>query len=309
MNQNLIVELRNKEVNLISDQQKLKSANDNIRGLQYKIKKMTNLLIKNKDDIGVVDNNLLKETTALNQLKSDNAQLNKLIDDRNALIKSLDNDNNVLKENNNALNCDNISLKNLIQAYKNHLILLISQNKKISAEINYLIERDDEVKNILERDIHLQDVQCENNSLINNSLEKVNPYLDSGSILIPSSQGKTVIKRTYSIDRNDNRNNNIGNDHENNNINNNVSQNRINSGIDPNINGSGINNSLSGMNNHLSGSMNIHNEESDMKMPYQDNTNEQEQEQGGEEEMVNMDENEQENEQDNEAENEHEENM
>ena len=42
-------------------------------------------------------------------------------------------------------------------------------------------------------------------------------------------------------------------------------------------------------------------------MSHQDNM--EEQDQGGEEEMINMDENEQENEQENEAENEHDENM
>jgi hypothetical protein len=206
------------------------------------------------------------------------------------------------------LNCDNTKLNNLLQAYKNHLVLLISQNKKIAAEIQYLIGRDNELRNILGRDDYLQNVRFENNSLVSSSLEKIKPYLDTGSSQMPPDQGKTVIKRTYSFERNDNRNNNIGNDQNIiSNMNNNISQSRINSGIGQNMNGSGMN---QGMGDNMSGSMINPNQEGDLKMSqmsHQDNM--EEQDQGGEEEMINMDENEQENEQENEAENEHDENM
>ena len=115
-------------------------------------------------------------------------------------------------------------------------------------------------------------------------------------------------KMTYSFERNDNRNNNIGNDQNIiSNMNNNISQSRINSGIGQNMNGSGMN---QGMGDNMSGSMINPNQEGDLKMSqmsHQDNM--EEQDQGGEEEMINMDENEQENEQENEAENEHDENM
>ena len=280
---NLFIELRNKEANLVTCEQKLNNANDKIRGLQNNINSLNNLLNKNKNDISVAKDNLLKETSVLNQLITDNTHLNELVEDRNAHIKNLNNENDIINKNNTELNCDNTKLNNRIQAYKRHLMLLICQNKKLACEINLLIGRDNELKGILERDIHLQDVKLENGQIINNSQEKLKQYLDPAQP-IEESKNNIIVKRTYSIGRNDNRNGN-------------EKSGLINSNMNMNLGESGINQGMSGTSiiNNIN--------QKDIRISQE---NMEEQDQGeGEEEMVNMDENEQENEQ----ENEHEENM
>ena len=190
-------------------------------------------------------------------------------------------------------------------------MLLISQNKKISAEIQLLMGRDAEIRNILERDAHLQDVRYENHQTINDSLEKIKIFM-SGDVRINNedinninnsqnipqsnpqmsqiSQSRMKRPNTYSMEQNRNLNrsqneepgiiSNMGNNYNN------------------NINNSNINMSLSGsgsrINQVLNSNINNLNKNSI-------------QGQGDEEEMINMEENEQQNEQQNEEENQNEE--
>lgn len=300
INKNLLIELRNKETNLVSCQQKLNLANDNIRGLQNSINNLNNILKRNKEDIASVDNNLLKESTVLSQLVSDNNHLNDLVEDRNAHIKNLNNENDILKQNNTEINCDNVKFNNLIQAYKKHLVLLISQNKKLAAEIQLLLGRDQELRNILERDGHLQDIRYENDQLVNNSLDKIKSFVDPGSMQQQLDERKsTTIKKTYSIERNNNRN---GNENENGEeqpiINSNINMNISRSGINQESGGSGMNQGMnsninmsgSGINSGIANNNNINQEN------LQNSQENYEEDQG--EEMVNMDDNEMENEND-----------
>ena len=303
INKNLLIELRNKETNLVSCQQKLNLANDNIRGLQNGINNVNNMLKRNKEDIASVDNNLLKESAVLSQLISDNNHLNDLVEDRNAHIKNINNENDILKQNNTEANCENVKLNNLIQAYKKHMVLLISQNKKLAAEIQLLLGRDQELRNILERDGHLQDVRYENDQLINSSLESIKSSMGPGPMPQQVEERKsTTIKRTYSIDRNDNRNGN-DNGEEKPIINSNINMSLSRSGINQEMGGSGMNQGMSsninmsgsGINSGMGGNNNIN--QDNLKIS-QDNY--EEQDQG--EEMVNVDDNEMENENENEQE-------
>lgn len=205
INNNLIVELRNKENNIILSQQKLNKDNDTIKLLQSDIINMTNTNKKVNEEICLAKDNLFKESSILSQVNADNQHFESLIKDRDAHINQINNDNNLLKQGNATLNCDNEKLNNLINAYKKHLLLLVSQNKKLAVEIQTLIGRDSELKVILERDNHLSDIRFENDQLVKNSTEKIaqvmnaEPILDN-SMVIPTR------KRTYSFNSNENGN-------------------------------------------------------------------------------------------------------
>ena len=308
MNKNLILELRNTENNISNTQLKLNNANETIRCHQNKANNISNLIGRNKEDISNVNTNLLKETATLNQLISDNTHLNQLVEDRNAQIQNLNQDNELLKQNNVDINCENTKFNNLICAYKKHLVLLISQNKKIAAEIQCLIGRDEQVRNILERDAHLQDVRYENHQLINDSLEKIKIFMNgdvNNSQNVPSnpkmtqlSQSSRIKRPTYSTEQNRNININTNQNEQNSGIISNMNNN-INSDYN-NINSSNINRSLNNTGSRINPglSSNINNI---------NNTEEQGQGQGDEEEMINMVENEQQIEQQDEQENQNEE--
>ena len=190
LNKNLCVELRNKENEFAQDQQKLNMDNDTIRGLKNDINVLTNLINRDKNDIAATENNLSKESAVLNQLVSDNSHLNDLIEDRNAQINNLSSENAGLKKNNTAINCDNNKNNNLLQVYKKHLVLLINQNKKLSGELKMLLGRDADMRNILSRDNHLQDVRFGNDQAVNNSLEKTRQYLDD--VVVQDRRGSNI---------------------------------------------------------------------------------------------------------------------
>lgn len=87
LNKNLIFELRDKESNVMNNQQKLNVLNENINRLQSEVDNLTNCINKNNNDISVINDNLINETNALNQLISDNSNMNNNIHDREIEIK------------------------------------------------------------------------------------------------------------------------------------------------------------------------------------------------------------------------------
>ena len=166
------------------------------------------MIIKNKNDISVADNNLTKESSDLNILLSNNTHINSLIEDKNNQIESLNNDNDIMKKKNTEINCDNQKYKNLIELYKKHLILLVSQNKKLAGEIRNLLTRDTELKDILERDKHLQYIRNENKNYFNTSEDKKKLVLDSG-IVRPVEEKNKNIKKASVIEKIEKIENNI----------------------------------------------------------------------------------------------------
>ena len=210
LNKNLIFELRDKESNVMNNQQKLNVLNENINRLQSEVDNLTNCINKNNNDISVINDNLINETNALNQLISDNSNMNNNIHDREIEIKNITNENETLKQDNKILNDDANKINNIVEIYKKHLILLVIQNKKIAAEIQLLIGRDAEIKTILDRINYLKDISEENDREVTNSIERIKPHIDDNNF--ECSSNNISMRRTYSFEgseiRNDDMNSN-----------------------------------------------------------------------------------------------------
>ena len=204
LNKNLIFELRDKESNVMNNQQKLNVLNENINRLQSEVDNLTNCINKNNNDISVINDNLINETNALNQLISDNSNMNNNIHDREIEIKNITNENETLKQDNKILNDDANKINNIFEIYKKHLILLVIQNKKIAAEIQLLIGRDAEIKTILDRINYLKDISEENDREVTNSIERIKPHIDENNF--ECSSNNISMRRTYSIEGNEIRN-------------------------------------------------------------------------------------------------------
>jgi hypothetical protein len=235
--ENLIYELRDKENMIKSNQQKLNMVNENINGLKNDINNLTNILSKNNDDIDIVNCNILKEIESTNQLLTDNNNLNNNIHDRDILIQNLNNENDSLKNNNQDLEQDNINANASIEEYKKHLIFLVFQNKKLAAEIQLLLGRDTDIKNVLERTNYLKEFRQENDRRISNSIENLKPNLDTSYQLDTNSDNNNVNdndKSSYSINKNENEIKNTEN--ENNEEPNDIKEDKINEKEKNNIN-------------------------------------------------------------------------
>lgn len=201
LNKNLIYELRDKESNVMNNQQKLNVLNENINRLQSEVDNLTNCINKNNNDISVINENLINETNTLNQLISDNSNMKNNIHDREIQITNITNENEALKQDNKILNDDANKINNIFELYKKHLILLVVQNKKIAAEIQLLIGRDAEIKTILDRINYLKDVSEENDREVTNSIERIKPHIDENNF--ECSSNNISMRRTYSIEGNE----------------------------------------------------------------------------------------------------------
>ena len=199
-NNNLILELKNKESNIMANQQILNRDNDNIHLIKNDINILENKIKKDNEDISEINSNLIKEKSVISQLSIDNQQLNNCINDRDEKIRQINNDNNILKQDNSDIKYQNEKLSIHLPKYKKHLNILISQNKILVNEIQFLLSRDNELKKILERDTHLKDVQFENEQIIKNSNEKLT--LSLGRDIYIEEKSNTCLKRTYFIEGN-----------------------------------------------------------------------------------------------------------
>ena len=200
INKNLKIELKTKENILVSNQQKLSEENNNIYLMKSDIKNLENNVKKLNEDKYTINQNLLKENSILNKLNQDNQKLDNLINDRDECIKRINNDNEILKKDNKNLDHERLNLSKLFEAYKNHMSLLICQNKKLAGEIKYLLSMDNELRIILERDNHLKDIIYDNELFMNNSNEKIKEGIEV--VFKNEEKNNSKIKRTYSIEGN-----------------------------------------------------------------------------------------------------------
>lgn len=216
INKNLLFELRDKENHVSQTQQKLDIVNENVLKLKTELDSLTNIYNRNNEDINTINNNLIKESSTINQLIIDNKNMNNDIHDRDIQIKNLSSENEMLKQSNKELNEDTNSINKVFEKYRSHLILLATQNKKIASEIQLLVGRDTEVKAILDRTNLLREIRLENDKLVTNSIEKIKYHIeDQGSPYryenndINNNNSRNSLKRTYSIDKSDDKNNNF----------------------------------------------------------------------------------------------------
>ena len=168
--------MKDKECCLMKKQEELCLSNDNIARLQKELDNLNCLNQRTKEDISCTNNALLSEISVRNNLDNENSKLNCLIADRNDKIKTINSDNDILKCANTSNNNDNIFLNKKVEAYKKHILILTSQNEKLSIELENIINRDSQLLHTLGRDTYLRAVQYENKNVIDSSLNHLNGF-------------------------------------------------------------------------------------------------------------------------------------
>ena len=171
VNTKLFNDLKEKECCLTKKQEELCLLNSDIARLQKELENLNCLNYRTKEDISCTDNSLMKEISLKNNLDKENSKLNCLISDRNSKIQAVTNDNEAIKCANTGNNNDNIYLNKKVEAYKKHILILTSQNEKLSTELENIICRDSQLLDTLGRDTYLRAVQYENKNVINSSLD------------------------------------------------------------------------------------------------------------------------------------------
>lgn len=179
INANLINELNCKEHDLQEASNHLAYAKDTLAHLNADFDNLTKMKQKGDVDISNMNSELLKENGVRQQFENSNQGLDEAICLKNQDIDKINCENEALQRDCNDLDVDNNGLSRMLNEYKKHVAILTDTNDKITKELEYLITRDDELRNTLERDNHLLQVQEENKNLIQDSLNGLQRYMDA----------------------------------------------------------------------------------------------------------------------------------
>ena len=124
---------------------------------------------KNYNEISTKNIELTQEKNLIEKIINDYNNINDLIKNKEILINNIKKENIELNENNIIINQENNDIFEHSLNYRNHLIFLVNQNKYLSSEIQAIIGRDEEIKNVLQRTNYLKNILKENINLFNNS--------------------------------------------------------------------------------------------------------------------------------------------
>ena len=204
VNKSLIEEIKIKEKNISENQNKLGIIHQKINLYENNINNFKNVINKNYDEINDINVNIVQEKNSIEKLINENNNINNLIYNRESEINNIKEENAILNRDNIIINQTNNEIYEKMMKYKNYLRFLVCQNKNLVSEIQLILGRDDEIKNILKRTSDLKSTLQENKNLIINSgnanLEqnndlKIYEQFDNSSILNYKLNSKTFSEK------------------------------------------------------------------------------------------------------------------
>ena len=211
VNKSLIEEIKIKEKNISENQNKLGIIHQKINLYENNINNFKNVINKNYDEINDINVTIVQEKNSTEKLINENNNINNLIYNREAEMNNIKEENAILNKDNIIINQTNNEIYEKIMKYKNYQIFLVCQNKNLVSEIQLILGRDDEIKNILKRTSDLKSTLQENKNLIINSgnenLErnndlKIYEQFDNSSILNYKLNNKTFSEKIENKYRN-----------------------------------------------------------------------------------------------------------
>ena len=169
INKTLIEEIKIKEKNISENQNKLSIIHKKINLYENDINNFKNVINKNYDEINDININIVQEKNSIDKLINENNNINNLIYNKESEINNMKEENVLLNKDNIIINQTNNEIYEYIMKYKNYLSFLVCQNKNLVSEMQLILGRDDEIKNILKRTSDLKNALQENKNLIINS--------------------------------------------------------------------------------------------------------------------------------------------
>lgn len=178
-NKNLRGKLNSREENLASTHNQLEHANRAITKLNNDYKALERNYTVNQKELDANKNNCLKEIGVRQQLEQNNEELENILRERIEEIKTMGNENEAIKMNLIKLGEDKSKLDGEINQYRNHIQLLMDQNRLLAEELEFILQRDQKLLIMLNRNQKLSCVVEQNNMLIENSLDNLKQDLDN----------------------------------------------------------------------------------------------------------------------------------
>ena len=197
LNKILVDELKEKEKILLEYQTKLDDIHNKIKLYENNNNRFKDGINKNYDEINDININIVQEKNATDKIIDENKNINNLIYNKEMEISNIKNENFLLNKENIVINQENNDIYEKLMEYREHLIFLVCQNKNLVSEIQLILGRDDEIKNILNRTSNLRSTLEENKNVINHS-NSINLNENNESNIY--EQFKTKIKTFYTKD-------------------------------------------------------------------------------------------------------------
>ena len=170
-NKDLIIELKNKDILLNKLQHELNKTNQILSELKNIYSNINDMYQENQKEIIGLNDELIKEATANEELAKKKRNLLELINEGEKKIVLYVEENEDMKKDLEKFKDDINCLDRELKGYKEYFVVLYNQNNVLSKELNYFVERDNKLSedfNIIE---HLKEIGNKNNELIKNCID------------------------------------------------------------------------------------------------------------------------------------------
>lgn len=139
------------------------------------------MLTRSKSDNNNLLTNLQKERSGKIEAEKNVENLENFLKERNSELKRVNAELDNSKLQNEKLTLNQSKANSEIERYKNHIMLLTSQNEQLSDELQSIIERDEKIILQLDRKGRLDNLVSKNRNTLNASLNNLDEFINKNN--------------------------------------------------------------------------------------------------------------------------------
>ena len=170
--------LQSKQYTLSVSQNQLRYANNTILKMEQDINTLSNELSKNKSDLNNLQYDLNQEISIRETIHKNNQKLESMIKQRDIEIHKYTTENNELNIHVDSMDNDLRKLTYDLDKYKHFIMILTEHNGKLTREIEHIIERDMNLKMMLNSSERIGMLAEQNEQIVKNSLDNLKSFLE-----------------------------------------------------------------------------------------------------------------------------------
>lgn len=170
--------LQSKQYTLSVSQNQLRYANNTILKMEQDINTLSNELSKNKSDLNNLQYDLNQEISIRETIHKNNQKLESMIKQRDIEIHKYTTENNELNIHVESMDNDLRKLTYDLDKYKHFIMILTEHNGKLTREIEHIIERDMNLKMMLNSSERIGMLAEQNEQIVKNSLDNLKSFLE-----------------------------------------------------------------------------------------------------------------------------------
>ena len=170
--------LQSKQYTLSVSQNQLRYANNTILKMEQDINTLSNELSKNKSDLNNLQYDLNQEISIRETIHKNNQKLESMIKQRDIEIHKYTTENNELNIHVESMDNDLRKLTYDLDKYKHFIMILTEHNGKLTREIEHIIERDMNLKMMLNSSERIGTLAEQNEQIVKNSLDNLKSFLE-----------------------------------------------------------------------------------------------------------------------------------